>query len=404
MNSFQGNTENIMRFSQVIRVRILLAVSAILFGLPVFAAVIPEPPEINSRSHILLDLNSGRVLTEYQADEALPPASLTKLMTSYVLSYELAQGSVSESDLVDVSENAWAKKFPGSSLMWIEVGTKVRVDDLHRGIIISSGNDASVAIAEHLAGSQDAFAEVMNKHGETLGLVGSHFVNSHGLPDPNHYMTARDLAILAGAMITKFPEQYKIYSEKEYTYNNITQQNRNKLLWRDSSVDGLKTGHTREAGYCLVASAKRGDMRLVSVVMGTKNLEARSRETQKLFAYGFRYFESHKLYSAGDRVLDEKVWEGLATTVSLGVDEEITLTIPKGKHAAMNIDSVVDEVLIAPIEQGKRYGTVTVSLEGETLARVPLVALGSVEQAGFFARLIDSAKRRLQDLLGGQSD
>lgn len=393
-----------MRFSQVFRVRILLTLWAPLISLPMFAAVMPEPPEINSRSHILLDLNSGRVLTEYQADEALPPASLTKLMTSYVLSYELAQGSVSDSDLVDISENAWAKKFPGSSLMWIEVGTKVRVDDLHRGIIISSGNDASVAIAEHLAGSQDAFAEVMNKHGETLGLASSHFVNAHGLPDPNHYMTARDLAILAGAMINKFPEQYKIYSEKEYTYNNITQQNRNKLLWRDSSVDGLKTGHTREAGYCLVASAKRGDMRLVSVVMGTKNLEARSRETQKLFAYGFRYFESHKLYSSGDQVQEEKVWEGLATTVSLGVDEDITLTIPKGKHAAMTIDSVVDEVLIAPIEQGKRYGTVTVSLEGETLASAPLVALEAVEQAGFFARLIDSAKRRLQGVLGGQSE
>ncbi|MFK7731021.1 MAG: D-alanyl-D-alanine carboxypeptidase family protein [Pseudomonadales bacterium] len=393
-----------MRFSQVFRVRILLTLCAVVISIPTFAAVIPEPPEINSRSHILLDLNSGRVLTEYQADEALPPASLTKLMTSYVLSYELAQGSVSDSDLVDVSENAWAKKFPGSSLMWIEVGTKVRVDDLHRGIIISSGNDSSVAIAEHLAGSEDAFAEVMNKHGETLGLASSHFVNAHGLPDPNHYMTARDLAILAGAMITKFPEQYKIYSEKEYTYNNITQQNRNKLLWRDSSVDGLKTGHTREAGYCLVASAKRGDMRLVSVVMGTKSLEARSRETQKLLAYGFRYFESHKLYSTGDQVLDEKVWEGLATTVSLGVDEDITLTIPKGKHAAMTIDSVVDEVLVAPIEAGKRYGTVTVSLEGETLASVPLVALAAVDQAGFFARLIDAAKRRLQDVLGGQSE
>lgn len=393
-----------MRFSQVFRVGILPTLCAALISLPLFAAVIPEPPEINSRSHILLDLNSGRVLTEYQADEALPPASLTKLMTSYVLSYELAQGSVSDSDLVNISENAWAKKFPGSSLMWIEVGTKVRVDDLHRGIIISSGNDASVAIAEHLAGSEDAFAEVMNKHGETLGLANSHFVNAHGLPDPNHYMTARDLAILAGAMINKFPEQYRIYSEKEYTYNNITQQNRNKLLWRDSSVDGLKTGHTREAGYCLVASAKRGGMRLVSVVMGTKNLEARSRETQKLFAYGFRYFESHKMYSRGDQVLDEKVWEGLETTVSLGVDEDITLTIPKGKHAAMTIESVVDEVLIAPIEQGNRYGTVTISLEGETLASTPLVALAAVEQAGFFARLIDSAKRRLQGILGGQSE
>ncbi len=393
-----------MRFSQVFRVRILLTLCAVFIGVPALAAVIPEPPEINSRSHILLDLNSGRVLTEYQADEPLPPASLTKLMTSYVLSYELAQGSVNDADLVDVSENAWAKNFPGSSLMWIEVGTKVRVDDLHRGIIISSGNDASVAIAEHLAGSQEAFAEVMNKHAETLGMSSSHFMNAHGLPDPNQYMTARDLAILAGALIKQFPEQYKLYSEKEYTYNNITQQNRNKLLWRDSSVDGLKTGHTQEAGYCLVASAKRGDMRLVSVVMGTKNLEARSRETQKLFAYGFRYFESHKMYASGDRVLDEKVWEGLATSVSLGVNEDITLTIPKGKHAAMSIDSVVDEVLVAPVEAGTRYGTLTISLEGETLASAPLIALNSIEQAGFFARLIDLAKRRLQEVLGGQSE
>lgn len=369
-----------------------------------FAAVIPEPPDISARSHLLIDLGSGQVLSEYQADESLPPASLTKLMTSYVLSYELNQQSVAGSDLVDISENAWAKKFPGSSLMWIEVGTKVSVDDLHRGIIISSGNDASVAIAEHLAGSEEAFAEVMNKHAEELGMHGSHFVNAHGLPDSNHFMTARDLAILAGAMIQRFPEQYKIYSEKEFTYNNITQQNRNKLLWRDSTVDGLKTGHTNEAGYCLVASGKRDDMRLVSVVLGTKTIEARNREAQKLLAYGFRYFETHKVYSANENVVSVKLWEGESDSLSLGVSEDILLTIPKGKHAELELQQEIDTDLVAPVNQGDRYGQLNVKLDGEVLATSPLIALESVKQAGFFSRLGDIAKRKLQSIIGGDGE
>ncbi|MFK8020324.1 MAG: D-alanyl-D-alanine carboxypeptidase family protein [Pseudomonadales bacterium] len=392
-----------MPFNFALVVSTLMFVVAFAVG-PVSAAVIPEPPDINARSHLLIDLGSGQVLSEYQADESLPPASLTKLMTSYVLSYELNQGSVSGDDLVDVSENAWAKKFPGSSLMWIEVGTKVSVENLHRGIIISSGNDASVAIAEHLAGSQDAFAEVMNKHAEELGMHGSHFVNAHGLPDSNHYMTARDLATLAGAMISRFPKEYEIYSEKEFTFNNITQQNRNKLLWRDSTVDGLKTGHTSEAGYCLVASGKRGDMRLVSVVLGTKTLEARNREAQKLLAYGFRYFDTHKVYAANDVVAGTKVWEGLVDQLNLGVDEDIHLTIPKGKHAELEMIQNIDPDLVAPIEQGDRYGELIVKLDGEVLATAPLVALQSIEQAGFFARMTDTIKRRVQGVIGGAGD
>ncbi len=380
--------------------RLYLALLLLVIVPAAHASVIPEPPEINARAHLLVDATSGRVLSEHLADEPMPPASLTKIMTSYVLSYELAQGTIKNSDLVDVSRRAWAKNFPGSSLMWIEVDTQVTVEDLHRGIVISSGNDASVAIAEHLAGSEQEFAEVMNKHAESLGMTGSHFVNSHGLPHEDQYMTARDLAILAKALITRFPEQYSIYSEKEFTYNNITQANRNKLLWRDDSVDGLKTGHTSDAGYCLVASGQRDDMRLISVVMGTPTLQSRTREAQKLLSYGFRYFDTHRIFQAGEAVTPARVWEGEEEQVALGIDEDLFLTIPKGKHDALEYDMLVDDELLAPIRTGQVYGRLAVKLDGKILAERSLVALGDIAQAGIFARLLDAAKRRLHGLLG----
>ena len=366
------------------------------------SAIVPDSPTINAKSYLLIDISSGQVLAENAADEPLPPASLTKMMTSYVLSHELKEGNVKGTDLADISENAWAKKFPGSSLMWIEVGTKVALDDLHRGVIVSSGNDASVAVAEHLAGSESAFADVMNEHADNLGMVGSHFVNSHGLPHSEHYTTARDLAILAKAIITKHPEHYKIYSEKEYTYNKITQSNRNKLLWRDNTVDGLKTGHTRAAGYCLVSSAKRDDMRLVSVVLGADSVEARARESQKLLAYGFRYFETRKIFSANEKVVSVKVWEGEKESLSLGVGEEIYLTIPKRRHDELKIVTDVEPELLAPIETGKRYGTLRVSLDGETLVSTPLIAMHDIQQSGFVSRLWDTLTRRIQGMIGGE--
>lgn len=363
-------------------------------------AIIPAPPQIAASGYILMDADSGLVITEKNADERLPPASLTKLMTSYVLSYELEEGNVSNDDLVTISKNAWAQNpvFAGSSLMWIEVGKQVKLKDLHRGIVVSSGNDASVAVAEHLAGSESAFADVMNQHAKVLGMTGSHFVNSHGLPDPDHYMTARDLAVLSKAIL-QYPEEYKLYSEPDYVYNNIRQTNRNRLLWKDDTVDGLKTGHTEEAGYCLVTSAKRNGMRLISVVMGSKSQSAREQETQKLLAYGFRYFETHQLYTRGDELSEAKVWGGDRDSLKLGVERDVHLTIPRGKHKALQALMNLDETIKAPVTKGKEYGELVVSLDGEELLREPLLALESVEQGGLFKRLWDAIALFFSQLL-----
>lgn len=353
--------------------------------------LIPAAPGVAASAYLLMDANSGQVLIEHNADQRLPPASLTKLMTSYVLSYELERGEVSNDDMVTISKNAWAQNpiFNGSSLMWIEVGKQVALHDLHKGVVISSGNDSSVAVAEYLAGSEDAFAGIMNQHAGMLGMHNSHFVNSHGLPDPDHYTTARDLALLAKAIIG-FPQEYQLYSEREFVYNGIRQSNRNGLLWSDPSVDGLKTGHTAEAGYCLVTSAKRDGMRLISVVMGASGERARERETQKLLSYGFRYYETHHLYAGGSELTRSKVWKGGSDTVALGVQKDVYMTIPRGKSEALDAQLVVDEVLTAPIAADEEYGELVVSLEGAEKVRVPLVALEAVEEGGIFKRLWDS--------------
>jgi D-alanyl-D-alanine carboxypeptidase (penicillin-binding protein 5/6) len=355
------------------------------------ANLIPAAPSVAASAYLLMDANSGQVLIEHNADERVPPASLTKLMTSYVLSYELERGEVSNDDMVTISKNAWAQNpiFNGSSLMWIEVGKQVALHDLHKGVVISSGNDASVAVAEHVAGSEDAFAGIMNQHAGMLGMSNSHFMNSHGLPDPEHYTSARDLALLAKAIIG-FPQEYALYSEREFIYNGIRQSNRNGLLWSDPSVDGLKTGHTAEAGYCLVTSAKRDGMRLISVVMGASGERARERETQKLLSYGFRYFETHHLYAAGSELTRSKVWKGDSDTVILGVQKDVYMTIPRGKSEALDAQLIVDEVLTAPIAADEEYGELVVSLDGAEKVRVPLVALEAVEEGGIFKRLWDS--------------
>lgn len=372
---------------------VLLIFSALVFASHATAQpnLVPAPPAISASGYLLMDADSGEVLIEHNADERLPPASLTKLMTSYVLSYELEQGQVSNSDLVTISKNAWAQNpiFAGSSLMWIEVGKQVTLGDLHKGVVISSGNDASVAVAEYLAGSEEAFAGIMNQHAQMLGLENTHFVNSHGLPHPEHYTSARDLAILARAIIG-FPNEYALYSEKEFVYNNIRQNNRNGLLWTDPSVDGLKTGHTNEAGYCLVTSAKREGMRLISVVMGTSSERVRERETQKLLSYGFRYFETHHLYSAGTELTKAKVWKGSSADVALGVQDDVYLTIPRGKADDLDAQLIVNEVLTAPITSSSEYGELQVSLDGKLEVSVPLVALESVEEGSIFKRLWDS--------------
>lgn len=353
--------------------------------------LVPAAPSIAASAYFLMDANSGKVLIEHNADERLPPASLTKLMTSYVLSYELERGQVSNDDLVTISKNAWAQNpiFNGSSLMWIEVGKQVSLGELHKGVVISSGNDSSVAVAEHIAGSEDAFASMMNQHAAMLGMTNSHFVNSHGLPDPDHYTSARDLAILSKAIIA-YKNEYALYSERDFVFNNIRQSNRNGLLWSDPTVDGLKTGHTVDAGYCLVTSAKREGMRLIAVVMGTSSTQARERETQKLLSYGFRYFETHQLYTGGTELIRAKVWKADSDEVSLGVHQDVFITIPRGKSDTLDAQLNVDEVLIAPITADQEYGELVVNMDGAEKLRVPLVALEAVEEGGILKRLWDS--------------
>lgn len=353
--------------------------------------LIPAAPTIAAEAYILIDADSGKVLIEHNADLRLPPASLTKLMTSYVLSYELNNGQIVPSDVVTISKNAWAQnpRFKGSSLMWVEVNKQVTIEDLHQGIVVSSGNDATVAVAEYLAGSEGAFADLMNQHARTLGMSGSHFVNSHGLPHEEHLTTARDLAILSKALM-QFPDEYALYSQKEFTYNGIRQSNRNRLLWNDPTVDGLKTGHTEAAGYCLVTSAKRDGMRLISVILGAKSESSRERETQKLLSYGYRFYETHKLYNAGAALTQAKVWKGERESVSLGVSEDIYLTIPRGKREELEAALNVDEYLTAPVKTDAEYGELRVTLHDELLLKQPLVALQKVDEGGFVKQIWDS--------------
>lgn len=370
--------------------RFLLALAALAFVLPA-QAIVPSPPQVSATAYLLIDAQSGAVLAEQNADQPVPPASLTKMMTSYILAGEIAQGRVRESDMVTVSENAWSQNpvFKGSSLMWIEPGKDVSIGDLQRGIIISSGNDATVAVAEHVAGSEAVFVDMMNATAEKLGMVDTYYVNSHGLPDPNHVTTARDLATLANAMIVDHPEQYAIYKEREFTYNGIRQYNRNTLLAEDATVDGLKTGHTEEAGYCLVASAERRDMRLISVVMGTSSKSARKSATRALLNYGFRFFDTATVFDAMAELDTQRVWKGQADTVPVGLMEPTVLTLPRGKHKNVKTELDLDRELVAPLAAGDQVGTVTLTLDGETVFHAPLVALVAVEEGGLFARLWD---------------
>lgn len=348
------------------------------------SALIPAPPQVSARSYLVMDADTGHIIAADREDERFAPASLTKMMTSYIVEYEISKGNISEDDLVLVSERAWRT---GGSRMFIQEGTQVKVGDLLRGVIIQSGNDASVALAEHIAGSERAFADLMNQHARLLGMDDTHFVNATGLPAEDHYSSAIDLAKLAKALITKFPEHYAIYSQKYFTYNNIRQPNRNKLLWRDNSVDGIKTGHTDDAGYCLVASAKRDDMRLISVVMGTDSEEARARESQKLLAYGFRYYRTHQLYTAGQVLKDSKIWAGSRDQIRLGLTEDLAVTVPRGKIDQLEANIELDKVIKAPVTQGQELGKVRVSIDGETVTTVPLVALETVQEGGLFKRI-----------------
>jgi D-alanyl-D-alanine carboxypeptidase (penicillin-binding protein 5/6) len=359
--------------------------------------VIPSAPNIAAKAYLVIDFNSGHVLAEKRSNERVEPASLTKIMTGYVVINELANGNINLDDMVTISSKAW--KMPGSK-MFIEVGKKVFVKDLIKGMVIQSGNDASVALAEHIAGSEEVFAQLMNKYAKSLGMTNTNFMNATGLPNPNHYTTAADLAILTKALISKFPEEYKWYSQKKFTFNGITQYNRNKLLWQDPTVDGLKTGHTESAGYCLVSSAKREDTRLITVVLGTSSSKMRVQESQKLLNYGFRFFETHKLYSAKQRLNDVKVWEGTRDLIGVGLDKDLYITIPRGQYKNIKIESSVHPEIKAPLEAGQSLGTLHITLGDETIADQELLALDSVEEGSFFKKIMDQFKLFINSIIG----
>lgn len=344
-----------------------------------------SPPEIKARGYLLMDAATGQVLAETAADERLEPASLTKIMTAYVVFGELAKGSVRMDERLSVSETAFRQ--PGSR-MFIDRKVPVSIEELLHGMIIQSGNDASTALAERIAGSETGFAELMNREAKRLGMANSHFMNATGLPSPEHYATARDLAILTRALIHDFPALYPIYSQRSYEYNKIKQPNRNGLLGKDASVDGVKTGHTDAAGYCLVSSAKRGDTRLISVLLGAKSPKVREAESLALLNYGFQFFETQKLESAGKALAEVQVWFGKASRLGLGLGQDLTLTLPKGSPRPELKQSIPDPIR-APIAKGQPLGELLVLSGEQVLARVPLLALDEIPEGGFFSRLID---------------
>jgi len=353
------------------------------------AVLIPSSPQIAASSYILMDPLSGRIIMEENSHERLPPASLTKMMTAYIVERELDEGRISLSDMVPISVNAWRTE---GSRTFVKEGTEVSVENLLKGVIIQSGNDASVALAEYIAGSEGAFVDIMNQQAQILGMNESSFANATGLPAPDHFSTAYDLALLAKAIINDYPENYPLYAQKHFTYNNIRQPNRNSLLWRDDSVDGLKTGHTEEAGYCLVASAKRNDTRLIAVVMGTDSTSSRAQEVQKMLNYGFRYYQSERLFRTGQELLEARVWGGASDSLSVGLTEDVYVTIPRGSRDSLESTVELDSVIKAPISMGDELGRVTVKLGDDVVVDQPVLALSDIPEGGFFKRIWDAIK------------
>ncbi|GAA0289219.1 serine hydrolase [Psychrosphaera haliotis] len=376
----------------------LVSLSSLAFSYFAEAKVlVPNPPSVNAKAYILMDFDTGKVLAEKNADELLNPASLTKMMTSYVIGKEVQKGNIALTDMVTVSRNAWAKNFPESSKMFIEVGKEVSVADLNRGIIIQSGNDACVAMAEHIAGSEEQFAQLMNLYGADIGLSDSNFVNSHGLTAEGHLSTARDMAKIGIALIRDVPEEYAIYKEKDFTYNNISQINRNSLLWDKSlNVDGIKTGHTDAAGYSLVASAMEGEMRLISVVMGAESQRGRKVESKKLLNYGFRFFETLTAYEAGTEFAKQRIYMGDKDQVRLGINQSTPLTIPRGYREKLKASFTLDKPLEAPINKGEVVGTLTIKIEDDVVTTYPLVALDQVNEGGLFKKVTDYFKKKFE--------
>lgn len=361
---------------------------------PVAAAIAtptPPPPTLDATSWLLMDYATGQVLLDGNADARVEPASITKIMTSYVVSAELAHGKIHMEDPVTISENAWRSGGAGTdgSTSFLELNSQVPLKQLLYGMIIQSGNDAAIALAEHTAGSEELFATLMNQYAAQLGMTGTHYVDASGLPNANHYTTAHDVALLSRALIRDFPDEYAIYKIKDFEWNGIKQHNRNTLLWRDSSVDGIKTGHTSSAGFCLATSALRGEQRLIAVVMGAKSEKARADANQELLNYGFRFFESHKLYATSKPLANPELWKGAAPTVALGVAEDVVVTLPRGRYADLKASMDLPARLIAPLQKGQAVGSLKVELDGKTLVERPIVVLEDAAEGGFFKRMVD---------------
>ena len=386
--------------SKRVMTQLVVAMVAVWGAMTATAApiIIPAAPQIGAESYLVIDAATGDVLASENARMRLPPASLTKIMTSYIIADEIEQGRITLDDRVPISVKAWRME---GSRMFIREGTEVSVADLLRGIVIQSGNDASVAMAEYIAGDEEAFAGLMTQTAKSLGMDNTNFMNATGLPDEMHYTTAEDLAVLTRALINRFPEHYAIYSEKYFSYNDIRQANRNALLWRDDSVDGVKTGHTQAAGYCLVASAMENDTRLISVVMGARDERTRAAESQKLLNYGFRYYETVNLYAAGSSLKRVRVWSGLHESLEVGLDDAITLTIPRGGRDQLKAEINLQDVIEAPIERGQTLGALTLSLGDEMLVERPVVALNPVQAAGWLSSTLDDVQLMFIDLTGG---
>ncbi len=353
------------------------------------AQILPQAPTVAAKSWLLLDYSTGQALASYNPDERVEPASLTKLMTAHVVLAALKEGRIKADQTVPVSERAWKTQ---GSRMFIEPRRPVTVDELLRGMIVQSGNDACIALAEVVAGSEEAFVQSMNREAQRLGLKSTHFTNATGLSDPQHYSTARDLGALAAALIREFPEHYPLYALREYSYNRITQANRNRLLWLDPAVDGVKTGHTENAGYCLIASAKRGPRRLLSVVMGTASDGMRTQESQKLLNFGFQFFDAVKLYAKDQAVSQLKVWKGAQNTVKAGFIDDFTLSLPKGMAEKVKASLVSNQPLLAPVQKGQRIATLKLMLDDKPHGEYPVVALETVPVAGMLGRAWDTMR------------
>lgn len=375
--------------SNVIRILLLpfLAFALLILSGVVSAETIPPPPQVPVRGYILMDYQSGNILADMKGDERMEPASITKLMAAYVIYKAVKTGKIHLDDMVTITEKAW--RTPGSK-MFVRVGSQVSVEDLLMGMVVQSGNDATVALAEHVAGSEETFARLMNQEAERLGMKNSHFTNAPGLPDADHYMSAHDIALLTRALIQDFPEQYPRYSVRSFKYNNIEQQNRNRLLLTDSSVDGVKTGHTESAGYCLVSSAKRNDTRLISVVLGAVKEKDRFQASQALLNYGFSFFESRKLYDAYAPIVTTRIWKGKESELPLGVTQALYVTVPKGLAPQVSTTTTVQPTILAPAQKDQILGEIVVRLGDKEVSKTPLVALQEVPESGWFGRIIDA--------------